>query len=68
VNTQAKFDSLAQLMSDLESVRRQLAQVRKDLDRLEAVHGYSDSQERLRVNSLKRIRLSKTYTICVSQC
>jgi hypothetical protein len=68
MNTQAKFDSLTQLMTELNVVRRQLAQVRKDLDRLEAAHSKSDTQTGLKTNSQKYIRLNKSYTICVSEC
>ncbi len=35
---QVQHDTITQFMSDLKEVRRQLAQVRQDLERLEATH------------------------------
>ena len=63
MNNQSKSETLSQLMTDLHAIRQQLAQVRKDLDRLEASHNSSNFQKVPRANNLKQPGLSGTYPV-----
>jgi len=63
VNNQSKSDTLAQLMTDLHAVRQQLAQVREDLDRLEANHTAPKPQKFTKVNNLSQAGLSHSYSV-----
>jgi uncharacterized membrane protein len=66
VNNQSRSDTLAQLMTDLHTVRQQLAQVREDLDRLEATHSYPKPQKSPKVNNLDQTNLypANNFTQC----
>lgn len=63
MNNQSKSETLSQLMTDLHAIRQQLAQVRRDLDRLEASHSSSNPQKAVKTNNLQQSGLSRTYSV-----
>lgn len=63
MNNQSKSETLSQLMTDLHAIRQQLAQVRKDLDRLEASHSSSNPKKAIKASNLEQTRVSRAYYV-----